>query len=519
MSSTSSKPDVYATFADFVTALSRHGEKAALIDAPSQATISYLALQRRIYGRAHQLKSQGLPPGERIALYRLGSLEWVEWYFAALLNGLVVVPFDQRISDDLVRDMLATTKPRIVVTTADHATTALRLSDHVQLSADVTPAKSFATDHALDNSALAEIILTSGTWAQPKGVALTHANLLSNLAATRAEYQLTTDECFLSLLPLSHAYEQMCGLLMPLAAGCTVVYAGEINPASLKDTLRRYNITLIVAVPRILELFYKGITRQIPPRIRPTFVSLARACSPLPLPLKRRLFKTIHARLAPSLRRLVVGGAPLDPALDIFFQGIGYHVLVGYGLSETSPIVSLRVDTHGTPGTVGTILPSLTARIDDEQQLLLKGPSVFWGYWPDAREPGWFNTGDQAIITKSGELRITGRTKSLVVYPNGDKLALDDLERLVESFPGIMECAAVYDAQSARTELPLVVRLAPDTQIDSGALRDFIAMRVPAAAKIGNIHVTSQELPRTHTLKLARQKVLDQYGPTAIENS
>ena len=306
----------------------------------------------------------------------------------------------------------------------------------------------------------------------------------------------------------------MCGLHIPLRAGCRIVYLDEVQAEKIKAAIKKYGATLIVAVPRILELFQGGILGRLPEAKRPGVIKLSHCLRFLPAGLRRLVFKKVHQGLGTSLRTLVVGGAPLLEGTDRFFQGLGYKVLVGYGLSETSPIISISTRQLGRRiGDVGRVLDNIEAKTNDEGELLVRGPSVFAGYWPELRHwRAWFNTGDLAEL-RGRSLRLVGRRKDMIVFAGGDKIMSADVEAMIAgNLPGIEEVIIMPAEGKGGLSKGLLVAYRSAGK-EGKAIERLLAEHLPRSIRllgVRNIH--PEYLSRTHTLKLARRKNQERFA-------
>ncbi len=490
------------TFADFIDQLERHGNKRALVDANTAKSLSYTQLVSQTRMVAASLQERGLKPGERIVLYDVPGIAWVPIFLAAQLAHIIVVPVDTRASMDLVRSMIKKTKPRLIVSQHRLALDTPIATPHQLLR---KTERSFIQPRS-KKPPIAEILLTSGTWSEPKGVTLSQQNILANLAAAEKIYSVDSSEVFLSVLPLAHAYEQMCGLFMPLHAGASIVYLPEITAAKLTDTMKQYSVTMLVAVPRLLHMLRSGILRKVSPSRRSIFTLMVLRARNLPIRTRRLLFKKVHAGIGPYLHTIVIGGAPLEQPIDHFFQGLGYNTLIGYGLSETSPILSISTDPKRPAGSVGKPLHNVRLKLNAHNEVLVSGPSIFVGYWPKSRTETWFNTEDQAVVNADGHIVLTGRTKNMIIFPNGDKLFLEDIENITDSHPGVEESVAVTEGD----DLHLLIRAKNSADIEN--VRRYVLSKLPSSVRIRAVHnIHPASLQRTHTLKLNRKKIADEY--------
>src|SRR6266481_2227945 len=408
------------------------------------------------------LRAEGLAPGDRVALCLKNGIYWVAADQGALGLGLVVVPL---YADDnpenvawclensgarlLVAESsrmahalqgVATSLPRVLCLTADPG------SGHDAVEAAL-PKQAPAFEVApLADDALATICYTSGTVGRPKGVMLTHGNILANVAACERLRLARSDDVFLSLLPLSHMFERTGGYYLPLSIGAKVAYARSIS--QLAEDLASERPTLMFAVPRVFEKFAARINEALAKSpVKKRLFELVVAAGGraergeagfadrivLTL-LGKRVAAPVLARLGGRMRFAVLGGAPLDPAIAWLFLGLGLPVLQGYGMTEASPVISVNRLEDNVPESVGVPLDNVEVRIAADGELLARGPSVMKGYWnnPEASaksldREGWLHTGDLADIT-GGRIYIRGRLKDVLVLSNGEKLPPQDVE-------------------------------------------------------------------------------------------
>src|SRR6266850_310600 len=381
------------------------------------------------------LRAEGLAQGERIALCLKNGIHWVAADQGALGLGVVVVPLYVDDNPENVAWCLENSGARLLVVESGRMADALSkvskaLPHILSLAADpgddhrtvegVLPkqAPEFEAVPLADN-ALATICYTSGTAGRPKGVMLTHGNILANVAACQRLRLARSDDVFLSLLPLSHMFERTGGYYLPLSIGAKVAYARSIS--QLAEDLASERPTLMFAVPRVFEKFAARVDAGFADRIVLTL-------------LGKRVAAPVLARLGGRMRFAVLGGAPLDPAIAWLFLGLGLPVLQGYGMTEASPVISVNRLEGNVPESVGMPLDNVEVRIAADGELLARGPSVMKGYWnnPEASaksldREGWLHTGDLAEI-RDDRIYIRGRLKDVLVLSNGEKLPPQDVE-------------------------------------------------------------------------------------------
>jgi len=360
---------------------------------------------------------------------------------------------------------------------------------------------------------LAALVYTSGTTGRPKGVMLTHANVVSNVDAVLARVAPKTDDLFLSFLPLSHTFERTAGYYVPIAAGCCVAFARSV--AQLAEDFRAVRPTILISVPRIYERVYAKLHEVLSGSALSAWlfdqaqsVGWRRFCRAQSLPssetgswifdelawlmLRPLVARRVLAQFGGRLRVAVSGGAPLSPPIARCFLGLGLALLQGYGMTETSPVVAANAPDDNDPATVGRPLRGIEVRIGDNSELLVRGPNVMRGYWKRdddtqrAFAEGWLRTGDQAAI-ESGRVRILGRAKEIIVTSTGEKIAPADLEMAITGDPLFEQAYAFGDN---RPFIACIVvlnpaeweRLAVGLQLDPTAPSSLLEARAVAAA-------------------------------------
>jgi long-chain acyl-CoA synthetase len=408
------------------------------------------------------LRAEGLAPGERIALCLKNGIHWVAADQGALGLGLVIVPLYVDDNPENVAWCLANSGARLLVLETSRTATALQgvvasLPRVLCLAADpgsghdaveaALPRQAPEFEVApLEDGALATICYTSGTAGRPKGVMLTHGNILANVAACERLRLARSDDVFLSLLPLSHMFERTGGYYLPLSIGAKVAYARSVS--QLAEDLASERPTVMFAVPRVFEKFAARVNEALAksPAKKRLFDLVVAAggraerreaglADRIVLALLRdRVAGPVLARLGGRMRFAVLGGAPLDPAIAWLFLGLGLPVLQGYGMTEASPVISVNRPESNVPESIGMPLDNVEVRVAADGELLAKGPSIMKGYWnnPEASaktldREGWLHSGDLAEI-RDGRIFIRGRLKDVLVLSNGEKLPPQDVE-------------------------------------------------------------------------------------------
>ncbi len=308
-------------------------------------------------------------------------------------------------------------------------------------------------DAEIDRNKMSILLFTSGTTSMAKGVMLSHANIASNVISVATDIKIYNDDVHLSLLPLHHTFENTVGFLFMVYSGVCIAYCDGIK--YIAQNLKEYNVSLLIAVPAIFEALYRktmeGIKKSGKEKSFNTALKISGILRKLGIDLRKRLFKGIFSQLGPCLRLAVSGAAPLDKEVITGFENIGFKILQGYGLTETSPVVAANNDFINIPGSIGYPLGGVDVTLDsiDDNgmgEIMVRGENVMLGYYDNPEETrevitpdGWFKTGDLGTIDEEGVIRITGRAKSMIVLSNGKKAFPEEYEVLLNNIKGVKD--------------------------------------------------------------------------------
>jgi long-chain acyl-CoA synthetase len=517
-------------------AMRRYADRPAVglwHDDGSRTTWTYRELDRRSRLAAWRLRNQlGLQPGDRILTWSPSSPALPAAYFGAMRAGLILVPLDLKMSSDAIAGIVERAQPRHLILgtgrdAPDPATAALQdfPTTTVDALSDEPDPVNFPTDWESQLDAwerpqpedVWDLIFTSGTTGNPKGVMVAHENLLATLAAIDRVLP-PLDHRVVSVLPLSHLFEQAIGLIYALSVGADILYVRSRNPRILFEALRGHRVTSMVVVPQVLDLFWSAIEREAERAGHSrTFDRLRRLARRLPYPARRLIFRSVHRRLGGGLRLFVSSGAFLPPALQQAWEDLGVVVVQGYGSSENGFGTCTTREDHGL-GTVGRPMPPVHLRIADDGEVLFRGPTLFKGYWGDpaataaAIDPdGWYHTGDIGHLDPGGRLILSGRTKDRIVLPNGFKVYPEDIENALR-IAGLRDTVAV-EIRPGRIEaviLPGSAGVADPAARKStvdAAVRSANATLGPNQRVAGWRVWPDEDFPRTHTLKVRRDPI------------
>jgi len=502
----------------FATAVARFSERAALIEPVESAemsVLSYRALQERAHGFAGYLQQQKFAQGERIIIWSASCSDWMVAYLGALLLGIVVVPLDVNTKEDFLERIAAVTDAKLLITTRKQFD-GLKQSKLPFVDIDALPQEPLAADNlpTVQPDDLAELVFTSGTTGQPKGVMLSHANITSNAIAALAVVRITAADKMLSILPLSHMFELTIEIaLLHSGGGC--VYARSLVPDTLLRLLATQHITCMVLVPQALQLFLNGIEREVRRQNREqAFQMLQRVAGYLPFSWRRVLFSSVHKRFGGHFHFFVSGGAYLPPKVARQWELMGFRVLQGYGATECSPVITVTPFNQHLYESVGKAIPGVAVRIADDHEILVHGPNVALGYWqsPEATaasfKDGWYYTGDLGELDARGNLFLRGRKKNLIVLANGLNVYPEDVENVLHTFPQIKDAVVLGLMEDGGGPQVHAILLMDDPAEAKTVIQQANKRLAPQQQVRGFTIWSDGDFPRTHTLKVKRQDVL-----------
>ncbi|HEY0757141.1 MAG TPA: AMP-binding protein [Ktedonobacteraceae bacterium] len=509
----------------FANAVKRFPNRPALLEPAEESdkgkgeltTLTYVDLQQQVERFAGYLQGLGLVKGERLLLWSASRINWVIAYLGSLLVGAVVVPLDVSSREDFLLRVAQSTEAKYLITTAKQYQ-GLKKPPAPLIDIEHLPAGELAASQLpeVGEDDLAELVFTSGTTGQPKGVMLSQRNIASNALAALKVIDIRDQDRALSILPLSHMYEVTVDMAI-LSRGSSVLYARTLVPDTLLRLLSSQGVTLMVLVPQALQLFLNGIEREVRRQKKErAFAVLQRIAAYLPFGWRRALFGSVHKRFGGHFKFFISGGAYLPPTLAERWENMGFRVLQGYGTTECAPFVSVTLYHEHDYGTTGKALPGQQVRIAEDGEILVHGPNVAQGYWKNpettaaAFQDGWYHTGDLGYVDEHGLLYIKGRKKNLIVLPNGLNVYPEDIENVLLAHPAVKDAIVIGLSENADAHQQAVhaVLLMEDASQAKGAVQ-LANKQLAAHQQIRGFTIWPEtDFPRTHTLKVKRPELL-----------
>jgi long-chain acyl-CoA synthetase len=472
---------------------------------------------------AHELKERGVGKGDRVLLIADNSPEWVAAFFGCALRGAVVVPLDAGSAQAFVSRVREQTRPLLLLHDGQvgeeaKGLPALNLS---QLEALVSHHSADYVDEGIGTDDLLEIIYTSGTTTAPKGVLLTHGNLLASVAPLESEMQkylkwerFVHPLRFLNSLPLSHVFGQLMSLFVPQLLGGRVFFHAALNPSEVMETARRERINVIVTIPRMLELLRERVHMEYERRgtLR-EFQQAMQSASTWSVPRRLWAFRKLHRKFGWRLWAFISGGATLAEETEEFWQRVGFAVIQGYGMTETASLISVNHPFKKSRGSIGRALPGHEVRLDSTGEILVRGANVSPGYWATAAESsrtqdGWLRTGDVGRMDEEGNLYFKGRKKETIVTAAGLNIYPEDLEAALNAQPEVRE-SVVISFESERGPEPLAVLIMQDAQrAESSKVIARANLLLDKHQQIRRHFIWPEmDFPRTATQKIIKREV------------
>lgn len=503
--------------------------------------------------------------GRRIALIGNNRYEWCITYFATTTGNMVVVPLDKALPDNEIESLVKRSEAEVAVFDKKYADVMKKIKKDDSTNLNMLICMDEIEDSEIEKfsdllnegnkllesgdkkydeikvnpNEMSIMLFTSGTTNEPKAVMLSQKNICTNITDIACWVKLYPTDRLLSFLPIHHTFECTITFLYGFYSGCTVAFCDGLK--YIQKNLAEYKISIFVAVPLVLETMYKKITKAIEEKGKTKLINtmskISNALLKCKIDLRKVFFKQVLDNFGGNLRLVLYGAAPMNKDTIVGFNNLGIDLVQGYGLTETSPVISAETDKEKRPGSVGLVLPTLEAKIinpdeNGEGELAVKGPSVMMGYYKNEEEnkkalkDGWFYTGDYAYIDKDGFLFITGRKKDIIVLKNGKNVYPQEIEFLINKLPYVTE-SLVYQRERSNTDTMLCAKIVYDKDIIKDVLGDKkeeeykniiwneikeINKTLPVFKHIKNIDITTEPFVKTTTQKVKRYEELKKIG-------
>lgn len=497
--------------------------------------------------------------GKRIAVIGENRYEWELSYLAVVTGTGTIVPLDKALPENEIESLIIRSEVEAIIYSEkyDECMAKIQKQGNTKLKyfismdlekndfnkyslKEITKKGKELLDGGnkefleakIDNEEMSIMLFTSGTTNQSKAVMLSHKNICTNVKDIRNVFELDETDRLLSFLPLHHTFECTVGFLYPLSIGGSIVFSKGVR--HIAEELKNFKITAMICVPVVFEKMYDKLMKTIEDKGKmPTVkkgIKLSNCLLKVGIDIRKKLFKEIHDNLGGCLRVMVAGGAALSPEKEKGFWDLGFNVLQGYGLTETSPVIAAELTKQKRLGSIGKKFPSVEVKIDNPDksgvgELLAKGDSVMIGYYNNEEaneevftEDGWFRTGDLARIDKNGYLYISGRKKFVIVLKNGKNVYPEEIESLLEKSELVKECM-VFGMPARDGDVTLSVKICYDKdyvkkQFGDIAIDDLkekiwnwvkeVNKTMPKYKYVKKLILTDEELVKTTTLKIKR---------------
>ncbi len=508
------------------------------------------------------LISMGLK-GKRIAVISENRYEWQLAYLAISTGAGIVVPLDKALPDNELESLILRSQvegiiyskkyDKVMDTLREKKNTNLRIFISMDLDSNndgvysekalvekgkklIEEGNKEFIDAKINADEMGIMLFTSGTTSISKAVMLSHKNIITNVMDIINAFELDETDVFLSFLPLHHVFECTVGFLYPISIGGCIAFCEGVK--HMVDNLNEFQISAMISVPAVFDIMYRKLMKTIEKQGKMDTVKkgikISNMALKLKIDLRKKVFHEIHEKLGGKIRVMVAGGAALDPETEKGFTDLGFNLLQGYGLTETSPVIAAETTKNRKLGSIGKKFKSVEVKIDNPDEngigeLMAKGNSVMKGYYEneeatkDALEPdGWFHTGDLAKIDEEGYIYISGRKKNVIVLSNGKNVFPEEIEILLNKIEGIKE-SFVYEKKDADGDAKVCVKIVYDKNLlkelynieGEENIKDFLWKKVkevnnlmPKYKYIREMIISEEELIKTTTLKVKRHEEL-----------
>lgn len=472
---------------------------------------------------AQELEKRAIAKGDRVMFWGGNCAEWVAAFFGCVLRGVVVVPMDDGASADFAARVFQQVEAKLLVVSRERSQPAVSVTLIPTLILEELPlggSGESVSAAAIGSEDILQIVFTSGTTAEPRGVVITHGNVLANIAPLERAMQpylkherFVHPLRFLNLLPLSHVFGQFLGMFLPPLLGATVIFQDELKPSEVVHTIRRERVSVVVSVPRVLQSLKQKVERDLEDRGQmAAFQERFGAAQEKHFLRRWWIFRAIRREFGWKFLAFISGGAALDRETEEFWGRLGYAVIQGYGLTETTSLISVNHPFRLGKGSIGKVLPGREVKLAEDGEILVKGGGVASGYWGGvpgvSDDEGWYRTGDIGALDVNGNLYFKGRKKEVIVTPAGTNVYPADLEAALRRQPEVKDCVVVGVERGGNAEPCAVLILR-----QPGGASSVVASANQFLAEYQRIRSwvewPKDDFPRTNTQKPRRNLIVD----------
>ena len=499
--------------------------------------------------------------GKKVALIGNNRYEWCTTYMAVTTGNMIIVPIDKALPDNEIENLITRSGVEIAFFDKKYndimlklknknntkLTTLISMDDEKQEGIEkysellkngyglLEKGSNKYEKIKINSNKMSILLFTSGTTSNPKGVMLSQKNICSNLSDFSSWVKIYEDDTLLSFLPIHHTFECTITFLYGMFSGATIAFCDGLK--YIQKNMKEYKVSILVAVPLVLETMYKkiqkGIKEQGKEKLIKNITKISNAMLKLHIDLRRKLFKQILDQFGGKLRVILYGAAKMNKETIIGFNNMGIDLVQGYGLTETSPVIAAETDKEKKPGSVGLVFDDLEVKIDNPDkegvgEIIVKGPSVMLGYFENEEETkkafknGYFKTGDYGYFDKEEFLYVTGRKKDIIVLRNGKNVYPEEIETLINNIPYVKE-SLVYQREKNETDTMLCAKIVYDKETIENILgkkseKEYkekiweeiknINNNLPTFKHIKKIELTTEEFEKTTTHKIKRYKAI-----------
>lgn len=521
---------------DFVENYAAHGNEVAVRQRRGYRMESwtYGQIAENAKRLARELEIRGIKQRDAVLLWGRNSAEWIVVFLGCLLHGVVIVPIDRASSGEFARRIAREVNAKLLFCSrGQNGAVGIPSVSLESVCSLISKHDPFPHSSSLSRQDALQIIFTSGATAEPCGVIISHGNVLANIEPLQREIQnysryerFVHPLRFLNLLPLSHVYGQMLGIFIPAMLAGTVVFLDSVTPADLMESIHHERVSVLVAVPRFLESLQREIERR-----QERDGSVERFWRNFALSeddhfLKRWWrFRRIHSQLGWKFWALISGGAALQDAAETFWNRLGFAVIQGYGMTETTSLISLNHPFRSAHGSIGKVFPGVEVRVDENGEILVRGKNVASAYLQNGairtipESDGWFRTGDMAERDETGRLFFKGRRKNIIVTSAGMNVYPEDLEKALRAQPGVRDCVVIGLEKDGNAE-PCAVLLMNGSNRDSAAVTKGANQSLAEYQKIRRWFLWPEpDFPRTTTQKPILPRIREAVENAATEST